>query len=191
MTKISRRICDEIIEILKQKPSRVKKNEVEMQLLSVHDQSQIAEALDYGLENTIIHQVLDYSYPDSDIELCWYLQIPDENEIANLRGLKPIDFAIIRILQEQDDPTTIGQMRIKDVKKELTKRGIDISRKKRIIVKERVERFQITNNIGTDEWCRLIPEFAKSDEYKKAEAEAHDERESRRALIFEDADEDK
>lgn len=35
-------------------------------------------------------------------------------------------------------------------------------------------------------WCRIIPEYEKIEEYRKAQADAHAERETRGALMLED-----
>ncbi|MBD3159781.1 MAG: hypothetical protein GF309_13445 [Candidatus Lokiarchaeota archaeon] len=158
-------------------------------------QSVIQRTLDdWTLEKTIseIPSAIQDSLGYSSYKLVWHLKIMSEERAQEYRNLEPVEIALIRILQNQNEPDSIGSISVSEAERRLSEQGFeDIP--EFMLIKDIVEEFFKLDDGEMVRWYGLIEEFVKTEEYKKQEQkmiEASMEKEYRYIQLMEDLEEE-
>ena len=139
---------------------------------------EIEEAIEYAQERFQVDKVLDYpsnewsSYAGYPL---WHLLKLTPEEAANLQNLKPVDRALLRLLKNQNTAKRFGQMKSDDARVLLREQGFTNGETESLWIEDVVDNHYEYEDGKNIEWCRLIPENEKTEEYKKAEEEIQKE----------------
>jgi hypothetical protein len=155
----------------------------------------IQEALeDWTLEKTIseIPPAIQDSLGYSSYKLVWHLKIMSEERAQEHRNLDPVEIAFIRILQNQNNPDSIGSISVSEAERRLSEQGFD-DIPEFMWIEDIVEEFFRLDNGEMVRWYGLIKEYAKTEEYKKQEQrmiEASIKKQGRYIKLMEDLEEE-
>ena len=122
------------------------------------------------LDDFVVDLVVEY--PPKDLGLstgqpCWFLKLLSPSESKELSALSPLKLSFLRILQETDDESFPGEVPIDEVKAKLIAKGFPQDKVERLHIADRVERASVTSDAGLIPCYMIIPEYEKTDEYKK------------------------
>lgn len=131
-------------------------------------------AIRRALNEFLIDQVIDYepavSSEPSDNPI-WFLKIASPDERERLQALTPRDKAIVSILRGQNEQGRIGRIKKELLRAQLREQGFSDEDLRVLYVKDKVDTFQTCEDEGWVDWCYLIPEYEKTEEYKRWEEE--------------------
>ncbi len=144
----------------------------------------IDEILNWGIQQFIVDKVIDY--PDrkwglGTLHPMWHIKKLVPSEIEVLKKLPSRDLALIRLLQKQGDSDWLGRMKVKDAMKLLENEGFQMDSIYSLWVEDWVDNHYEYDNDTPIIWCYLIPEYNKTEEYKRAEEEMNREADERAA----------
>ncbi len=148
----------------------------------------IDEIIDEGLIAFQFNLVFDYPHDRWNMPKytpIWHLKLFSPEEEQQLRNLSSVDLSIIRIIQMKRSDEMLGMMKVTEVITELAKMGYNTEDKVRISVPNFIKKHYEYNGDELTKWCYLIPEYEKTEEYKRAEEEMNreaDERAARKAF---------
>jgi hypothetical protein len=184
MTNQVANVSNEIQKLVAKFPSGVMKDIIQAQLREKYPSGLLANAMDYALDNLLIQQVLDDPPEESGIldDLVWYLKPIDDDTVEKLQKLLPMDFALMRILHTRNDEKDRGRISITSARKELERRGVDCRDLEYSFVEDLIGKYYASEDGEWVIWFYLIPEYEKTEEYKKAEEEAQRERDEKESL---------
>ena len=164
-----------IVDILSESPNNsVPRKTVEEQLKEELSLTEIRESIAHLLNEYIINLVVDYPEIDStlyDGTPIWYLKLLESKERVILRNLSPIKQALFKILRETDDSYVPGELAIAEAEAILKSRGYDEKEIKWLHIEGYIEQVTITVEGKSVEHFRLIPEYEKTEEYKRNQEE--------------------
>lgn len=152
----------------------------------------IRNGIRQAIEEFQIEQVIDYERRGGEIvgDPIWYLRIVAKDDQQELRSLRPIQLALLRLMYEQDARGHPGEMMVENARKELAERGYAKSETEYVWIDGRIERCWTIEDDGRIEWFRVIPEREKTPEYKAAMEEAQRERDEKEELVMRLIEED-
>lgn len=131
----------------------------------------IEQAIEHALDDYRIDKVLDY--PDSEWNLyggrpLWHLMKLTSEDADRLRSLRKVDLALLQLLKNQTAPKSEGEMKSDDARIILQEQGFAEDETKFLWVEDYVDHHYEYDDGKSIEWCRLIPENEKTEEYKRA-----------------------
>lgn len=143
-----------------------------------YNNDDIEKAIEYAMDSFKIDKVLDY--PSSEWHLykgrhIWHITKLTSEASGTLHNLKPVDFALLKILKNQDIGKYPGRIKSDDARIILRKQGFKEEEIRSLWVNDFADHTYEFENGKSVEWCRLIPEDEKTAEYKRAEEEMHRE----------------
>lgn len=129
----------------------------------------VNQAIEYALQEGLIDKVIDSPRYEDDIPIglpTWLLKKVDEEETEFLSNLSEVKQEYLRLLRSTTNANEIGMLKEEDVIKKLQERGFDVERAPHVS-----GRTQIIFDYNGEEpirWCRLIPEFERTEEFKQS-----------------------
>ena len=114
-------VCNEIQRFVAGSSSSIMRKNVEEKFSSQYSPELVRKSIEYALDNLILQQVVNESPDDPSIQddMIWCLKAISPSMSEKFKNLLPEDFALIRLLHEQDNPDTRGQMPVSLAKEEL------------------------------------------------------------------------
>lgn len=129
----------------------------------------VDRAIEFALDRWLIDKVIDSPKYKDNVPVgshTWLLRKPNEQESEELRSLPEVEQAYLRLLHSCEDPKSLGLMEESEVVQRLRQQGFDIEDPPHI-----TGRTSISFRKDGDElvsWCRIIPEYEKTEEAKQA-----------------------
>ena len=131
---------------------------------------EIEQAIEYALDNFKIDKVLDYAEKEWNLYWGyhhWHISKLTPEDATKLRNLKAVDLALLRILKNQNSPKRFGEIKSEDARVILRNQRFSEKEIEFLWVEDLVDHHYDFKDEKTIEWCRLIPEDEKTEEYKK------------------------
>jgi hypothetical protein len=172
-------ISEDLIGLfLKMNKTAIPLDIVLMELGNTHQMEDIKQAIEQAIDDFKIDKVLDY--PDDEWNLSsgrplWHLLILTPDDADRLRNLDKVDFALLRLLKSQTTPKQEGEMKSEDARTILREQGFTDDDLQSLWVEDLVDHHYEFKDEKSIEWCRLIPENEKTEEYKKTMEEIQEE----------------
>ena len=142
-------------------------------------------AIQRVVDECLVTLVLDYPAKKWDVhqdDLAWHVKLLSSEETRRMRELKPVDLALIKLLQKQNGPYDPGEMSVQEAKERLLEMGFGEQEASVLKVEGFTERFFTNPDGPIVEHIALIPEDEKTPEYKAALEESWREFQEKRAL---------
>ncbi len=175
MEKTVNHVRESILEMLRESDGKSRPRiTVEQALSEQYGRPAVRAGVIDLLKEFIIDLVIDYHPRDSELSNdrpTWFLKLLEPQESRYLRELPPVKRRLLEILYEIDDNDFIGEMPVSKVKELLSTEGFDFEQIKWAQIRNRVERVELTYKGKLTPYFRIIPEYEKSEEYKRAEEE--------------------
>lgn len=138
----------------------------------------VERAIESAMDQYLVDKVLDY--PDDEWNLyggrpIWHILKLDTEEADKLQNLKPVNLALLRLLKTQTDVDSLGEIKSEDVRTILIEQGFNEDDVRSLWIEGYVDYHYDFENDRSIEWCRLIPENEKTEEYKREEERIQDE----------------
>jgi len=140
--------------------------------------TEIEEAIIQALDTFQIDKVLDYASAEwslYDGYPIWHLLRLTSEDADKLRNLKKVDLALLGILKNQNGPERLGELKSEDAQNLLREQGFTEKETEFLWVKDLVDHYYEFEDGKSIEWCRLIPEYEKTEEYKKEQERIDEE----------------
>ena len=169
------RAVERILTVLKQEPTRsLPKSVAESELEKGFSKELAKAAIRNAVDRCLVNLVVDY--PDEKWGInrgvpAWHLKLMNPEDVREIQGLKPAELALIRLLQQQDDPEHVGEMKEKDARATLVDEGFSEQDLRSLWIDDMVDSLFMYEGDKSIEWVRLIPEEEKTEEYKRHEEE--------------------
>jgi hypothetical protein len=132
-----------------------------------------SQLIEDALNNHLVEKVIDYPPEnwDSFEKPIWYVR-PTSAEVAeSYRNLPPHEWALLKLLWNQNDRNHLGQMKLEAAQEELRRQGFPERRLRVLVIEGVVGHFFTTEDGVMTEWCYVLPEWEKTEEYKRSEEE--------------------
>lgn len=175
MNEQTQQAIEELLELLRNSGSRKSPKAYVEQHLSIRFSPIVSSAtIQQALDCFLIDQVIDYpsDVPDEEkVEPIWFLKLLDSEESSRLRTLKPVDLAIIQALRNHSDYGRIGTMNEDALRAQLGQTGFSREELRILYVPDKVDSHHTFEDNEWVKWCYLIPEYQKTEEYKRREEE--------------------
>lgn len=163
------RLLDE--EEKKQLPRRT----VEQKLSTKYESEEIGTAISSLLDDFVVDLVVEYPPKDSGLNTgrpCWFLKRLSEDERKELHELPPLNLSLLRILRQTDDEDFPGALPTQVVTSQLMDEGYSADDVKWLSIKGKITRVKMTSDNGLTPYYMIIPEYEKTEEYRKFQEEA-------------------
>ena len=147
--------------------------------------TEIEEAIEQALDSYQIDKVLDYSAPEWNLYggyPIWHLQKLSSEGSDALHGLKEVELALLHLLKHQNEPKHFGEIKTEDARTILQNQGFTQKETEFLWVEDMVDHHYDFEDGKSIEWCRLIPENEKTEEYKKAQERMDEEYAEKEAI---------
>lgn len=158
---------------------------IEQQLENQSSLELIRDAISHLLDSYVIDLTIDYPPKESGIyggRPVRHLRLLTDKASQSLRELAPIAWALLKILRQVNDLKFPGEIPVEDAKEMLGKEGFDDEDIEWLWIENRVDRIRITRAGELVPCFRIIPEYEKTEEFKRAEKEGFREWEEREAF---------
>jgi len=180
---------ESIVEEIMTLYSKYNKSSIPLEIIvkEFHDKyttEEIEHVIEYALDTFKIDKVLDYPAKEWDLYRgvhTWHVSKLNPDDESKLRNLSAVDLAFLRILKNQNTPKQFGRIKSDDARIILRNQGFTEKEVEFLWVEDLVDHYYDFKDEKSIEWCRLIPEEEKTEEYKKAEEEMHREWEEKEA----------
>lgn len=122
--------------------------------------------IEYALDNWLVEKQLDYADEQGEIkgDLVWFICLLSEKETEEYRSLPEESKCLLRILYECSNEGDRGVIRADVALETIRMQGHDIEVVPHICHK--TDSFFMTSDGNFVEFCYLVPEHEKSDEYQ-------------------------
>lgn len=150
---------------------------VENNLSSQYSIGHVNGAITNLINKLAIDLVVDYPSDDSELDSgrpCWHLKILSIEEKQEIRDLSPMALGLLRIVQEADGVFP-GETPIKEVRDRLAAKGFSNDDLDWMDIPNRIRRTKATCDGKSIHCFMLIPEYEKTEEYKRTMEEMHEE----------------
>ena len=176
MNETIERIKERIIKLLDEDNSRkIPKRKIESDLSNQYKLEDVKRAISDLVESFTIDLLVDYPSNDSDLDTGhphWFLKILSPNESQELRNLTPLQLSFLKILQETDDESFPGEVPASEVKTRLISEGYSEDEVEWLSITNKVYRVRTTREGSSVSCYKIIPEYEKTEEYKKFQEES-------------------
>lgn len=138
----------------------------------------IESTIELALDEFQIDKVLDYAEDKWNLyggRPLWHLLKLTPEDAEKLRNLNKVDLALLRLLKKQNTPRHEGEMKSEDARIILQEQGFTEADLRSLWVEDYTDHHYEFEDGKSIEWCRLIPEDEKTEEYKKAMEEIEEE----------------
>jgi len=148
---------------------------IEQKLIPKYELKDVKKAIFMLLDEFVIDLVVDYPSDDSELDFghpIWFVKILTEEERQDLRELSHLDLRLLQILRETDDDVFPGEVAADKVKAILLAEGFNEDDIEWAGIKNKVTKLWSTMD-GKQTLCFiLIPEYEKTEEYKREREKA-------------------
>lgn len=146
---------------------------LEKELFQKYSQNHVESVISKMLNDFQIDLVIDYPPEDSVLFQgvpVWHLRLIPIDEKEKFLRMTPLQIAILRILQNTTDDEFIGELPIDEIQKKLVEQGIteDIEF---FYMDNKIDRVQSTMRDHFTSCLRIVPEYEKTEKYKKTDEE--------------------
>jgi len=167
-------VLNELLNLLLKWETGVPKQVVESRLTERFSADVCRDTIRYALDNFLVDLVVDYPLPTWGIlegHHVWHFRRLSPESAKKLQDLDPVDLALVRLLQQQAEPGHIGEMRERDAKAELTRQGFKEDELRALWIDGMADSPWAFEGDEKIKWLRLVPEYEKTEEHKRAEEE--------------------
>ena len=129
--------------------------------------------IEYALDHHVVEKVIDYPPEDWDSfeKPIWYVRTLSSEDAESHRSLPPHEWALLKLLWNQNDRDHLGQMKLEAVRAELRRQGFTEDDLEVLTIDGLVDHFFTTEDDVMTEWCYVLPEWEKTEEYRRSEEE--------------------
>jgi len=129
--------------------------------------------IEYVLDHHLVEKTIDYPPEDWDSfdKPTWYVRPLSSEDAQSHRSLPPHEWALLKLLWNQNDRDHLGQMKLEAVRGELRRQGFTEDVLEVLTIDGLVDHFFTTEDGVMTEWCYVLPEWEKTEEYKRSEEE--------------------
>ena len=138
----------------------------------------IRDVISHLLDSYVIDLIIDYPPKESGLyggRPVRHLRLLTDEASQSLRELAPIAWALLKILRQVNDLKFPGEIPVEDAKAMLGKEGFDDEDVEWLWIENRVDRIRTTRAGELVPSFRIIPEYEKTEEFKRAEEKANKE----------------
>jgi hypothetical protein len=169
-------VKESILRVLNENSKKIlPRRLIEQSLSNQYGLETLKRAIMDLLDEFVIDFVVDYPPDDSELDFghpVWFVKILTEEESHELRELSPLKLRLLQILRETSDDYFPGEAPFDEVKAILLAEGFNEDDIEWVIIKNKVTKLWSTIH-GKQTCCfTLIPEYEKTEEYKRAREEA-------------------
>lgn len=172
MSETASSVVTRLLGILEGPEAAVPKSVVEIKLAEEFSSDMSRDAIRYALANFLVDLVVDYPERKWGIRTdrpIWQLRRMSSEHAKMLQALAPAKLALVRLLQQQDDPDHVGEMRERDVRARLAKEGFTAQDLRSLWIDDMVDSWWAFEGDEKVERVRLIPEDEKTEDFKREE----------------------
>jgi len=169
-------IIQELLSLLGQEEhNSIPRVVLERELARHFSERMLKAAIQRAVDEYLVTIVTDYAAKKWDVydgEVVWYVKTLSPDDARRLRELEPLDLALLRLLQQQNGPFGLGEMRCKEAEERILAQGFTEKEARHRYIPDITYIFRTTCDSWDMEHVALIPEYRKTPEYKAAKEES-------------------
>jgi len=131
------------------------------------------QIIEHALDHHLVEKAIDYPPEDWDSfdKPIWYIRLVPPESAETYRILAPHKWALLKLLWNQNDRDHLGQMEFKVAQSELLKQGFSEDTLQFLFIEGVVDNLFTVENGNMIQWCYVIPEWEKTEEFRQSEQE--------------------